>query len=49
MREKILRIIEENCTFNGNIMGYDTYVVWEDELADALLKLFKEQCNETNE
>lgn len=42
MREKIIEIIEKHGTFNGNIMGYDTYVVWKDDLADALLKLSKE-------
>lgn len=41
MREKIIETIEKHGTFNGNVMGTDTYVVFEDDLADALLKLFE--------
>lgn len=45
MREKILKIIEKQGVFNGNAMGGDTYVVWKEELADALLKLFEDSKN----
>ncbi len=41
MREKIIETIEKHGTFNGDIMGFDTYVVFKDDLVDALLKLFE--------
>ena len=41
MREKIIEIIEKNGTFNGDVMGVDTYIVFKDDLADELLKLFR--------
>ena len=46
MREKILNVIKKHGTFNGNVMGFDTYVVFEDDIVDALLNLFKENTTE---
>lgn len=43
MRDKIVELIKSYGTFNGNIMGVDTYIVFEDDLVDALVELFKEQ------
>lgn len=45
MRERILTVIKTHGTFNGNVMGADTYVIFEDDFINALLKLFEENNN----
>ena len=42
MRDMILELIEKHGNFNGNVMGCDTYIVWDEELTNALVKLYKE-------
>ena len=37
-REKIIKIIEKNGTYNGRSLSFDYYVVQSDDLADALIK-----------
>lgn len=37
-REKIIKIIEENGTYNGRSLSFDYYVVQSDDLADALIE-----------
>lgn len=36
-REKIVKIIEKNGTYNGRSFSFDYYVIQPDDLADALL------------
>lgn len=36
-REKIIKIIEKNGTYNGRSFSFDYYVIQPDDLADALL------------
>lgn len=36
-REKIIKIIKKNGTFNGGILSFDYYVVQPEILADALI------------
>lgn len=36
-REKIVKIIEKNGTYNGRSLSFDYYVVKPDDLADALI------------
>ena len=35
-REKIIKIIEKNGTYNGRSLSFDYYVIQPDDLADAL-------------
>lgn len=37
-REKIIKIIEKNGTYNGKSLSFDYYVVRPDDLADALIE-----------
>lgn len=36
-REKIIKIIEKNGTYNGRSLSFDYYVIQPDDLADALI------------
>lgn len=36
--ETICQLIEKHGTFNGEIMGYDTYIVFKDDFADIITK-----------
>lgn len=36
-REKIIKIIEKNGTYNGRSFSFDYYVIQPDDIADALL------------
>ena len=36
-REKIIKIIEKNGTYNGRSLSFDYYVIQIDDLADALI------------
>lgn len=37
-REKIIKIIENNGTYNGRSLSFDYYVIQPDDLADALIE-----------
>ncbi len=46
MREKLYELIKDKGSFNGDIMGCDTYVVFIDDLVDSLLEFLKGNGNE---
>ena len=42
MREKLYELIKSKGSFNGDVMGVDTYIIFIDDFVDEILKLFEE-------